>query len=212
MWRDRVDAGRELAEALKHYAGPDAIVIGVPRGGVVVAAEVADLLDAPLDIVVPRKIGAPGNPELAIGAVAGDIEVLNRDLVDTLRVGDEYLEHAIASERQEIERRSALYRQGMPPLVVKDKLVLLVDDGIATGSTTTASARYLKKQSPKRLVLAVPVAPRDAVARLKREVDEFVALATPDVFFAVGQFYGRFEQTQDQEVIDILRLHRPAGV
>ncbi|MHB0912021.1 MAG: phosphoribosyltransferase [Armatimonadota bacterium] len=207
-FEDRADAGRRLAQALEKYRGPDTVVLAVPRGGVVVGYEVAKHLGAPLDVVVPRKIGAPGQPELAIGAVAGDEYVLDESTIRYLGVPERYIAEEVQAEKVEIGRRRALYR-GDGPLDVEGKTVLLVDDGIATGLTIIAAARYLRKMRPARLVLAVPVAPPESIERLRGEVDEVVVLETPEPFWAVGSWYRHFDQTSDREVVDL--LHRAHG-
>jgi putative phosphoribosyl transferase len=204
---DRRDAGRRLAEALGFLRGrPGLVVLAVPRGGVVVGAEVARALKAPLDIVIARKIGAPDNPELAIGAVAPDgTAVFDDEMVQSLGISERYKQAAAEQARQEIERRLRLYRGDRPPLDVAGKTAILTDDGVATGMTTLAAIRYLRKQRPRELVLAVPVGPPDTVAMLSREVDRAVVLYMPEVFWAVGAFYQRFEQTSDEEVVALLR-------
>ena len=204
---DRRDAGRRLAEALGFLRGrPGLVVLAVPRGGVVVGAEVARALKAPLDIVIARKIGAPDNPELAIGAVAPDgTAVFDDEMVQSLGISERYKQAAAEQARQEIERRLRLYRGDRPPLDVAGKTAILTDDGVATGMTTLAAIRYLRKQRPRELVLAVPVGPPDTVAMLSREVDRAVVLYMPEVFWAVGVFYQRFEQTSDEEVVALLR-------
>lgn len=213
MWTDRRDAGRDLAAALDAYAGKDTVVLGIPRGGVVVAAEVASALKAPLDIVVPRKIGAPSNPELAVGAVAGGgIKWLDKDLIGRLGVSESYLQDEIDAQLKEIGRRERSYREGRPAIPLEGKTVILVDDGIATGATTRAAIEYVRRHTPKRLILAVPVAPPAVAQSLRPQVDLLVVLSTPEMFFAVGQFYDRFESTSDEEVIDILRMFRHSAV
>ncbi len=204
---DRRDAGFRLAEKLASLRGrPGLVVLAVPRGGVVVGAEVARALGAPLDIVIARKVGAPDNPELAIGAVAPDgTTVLDEGLVASLGVSDGYIRAAVEHERQEIERRLRAYRGDRPPLDVAGKTVVVVDDGVATGATTLAAIRYLRKQNPGELILAVPVGPPETIQRLSREADRVVVLYTPELFWAVGAFYQRFEQTTDQEVVELLR-------
>jgi len=203
---NRVEAGQRLAAALERYRGPDAIVLAVPRGGVVVGYEAATFLDAPLDVIIPRKIGAPGQPELAIGAIGDDVSVLDEETIMYLHVSEAYIRDEIERQRDEIERRWHLYREDRPFPDVRGKTVILVDDGVATGHTTMAAARALRRKNPGRLVLAVPVAPPESVSRLRPEVDELVVLETPEPFFSVGSWYDEFEQTTDAEVIEL--LHR----
>ncbi len=191
---------------------PGPVVLGIPRGGVMVAYEVAMSLDAPLDVIIPRKVGAPGNPELAIGAVAPDgTLVVDEALVKMLGVDEGYLQEETQRQRAEIERRTDLYRHGRPAAELAGASVILVDDGIATGATVLAALRGLRSQDPARVILAVPVAPPDTLERLAPEADAIVCLATPEPFYAVGQFYRHFEQTSDEEVIDLVdRAHRRA--
>ena len=207
QFRDRHDAGQRLAEALAFLKGrKDLLVLGIPRGGVVVAAEVARALGAPLDVFIARKIGAPGNPELAIGAVAssGDV-VLDERLIAGLRVPADYIEAETARQRQEIARRMAAYRGDRPPPKLAGKTVVLVDDGVATGATTLAALRALRAAKPAELILAVPVGPPDTIARLSAEADQVICLHTPAWFWAVGAFYVDFSQTTDEEVVRLLR-------
>ncbi len=205
-FRDRQDAGQQLAEKLAFLKGrDDLIVLGVPRGGVVVGYYVAQALGCPLDVYITRKIGAPFNPELAIGAVAssGDV-VLDEDLIARMGVSEEYLKEEIARQQREIERRLAAYRGNRPPPDLMDKIVILTDDGVATGATILASIRALKKQPLAELILAVPVGPPDTIKRLGREVDRLICLFTPRLFWAVGAFYTVFDQTSDAEVKRLL--------
>jgi predicted phosphoribosyltransferase len=199
---DRVEAGRALARELQSYAGnPDVLVLGLPRGGVPVAAEVARALGAPLDAVVVRKVGVPGHSELAMGAVAsGAVAVLMHDTVAALGISRPAVERAVAAERAEVARREAAYRTGRPPLDVRGRVVIVVDDGLATGATMTAAVRTLRAQQPRRIVVAVPVASGEAVQALRREADACVALLVPDDFRAVGVWYQEFPQTTDAEV------------
>lgn len=209
IFADRLEAGEQLAKALEHLAGSDCVVLAIPRGGVIVGEVVARALGAPLDVVVPRKVGAPGNPELAIGAVAPGIRVLDPRMVAAFRVSDGYLEREIANQEAEIERRQHAYREGRPPQRVADRIAIVVDDGVATGSTAVAALRWARAQGAARVVLAVPVAPPQALERLRHEADELVVLETPEPFFAVGEWYRNFEQTSDAQVVSALA--RSAG-
>ena len=209
IFADRAEAGSELAESLSRFEGDDVVVLAIPRGGVVVAEPVARRLSAPLDVVVPRKVGAPGNPELGLGAVAPGVRVLDERLVRELGVTPEYLDREIAAQEEEIARRLEVFRRGRPPVDIAARTAIVVDDGVATGGTAVAACRWARAQGAGRVVLAVPVAPRQAVSTLQEEVDELVVLATPDPFFAVGQWYRDFEQVGDEEVAHV--LDRAAG-
>lgn len=204
MFADRWEAGERLGLAVSEVAGDDAIVLGIPRGGVEVAAAVSESIGAPLDVVVPRKVGAPGNPELGLGAVAEGVEVLDHRLIELLGVGEAYLRAEIGAQREEIRRRTALYRGLRPPVAIQGKTVVVVDDGVATGGTAVAALRWARANGAGRVILAVPVAPPEAVRRLRDEADEVVALMTPEPFQAVGQWYGRFSQITDEQVIALL--------
>jgi predicted phosphoribosyltransferase len=204
MFADRVEAGRRLAGALDRFEGEDVVILGVPRGGVEVAAEVARAHGWPLDVVIPRKVGAPLNPELGLGAIAPGVRVLDERMIRQLGVTEDYLDREIAAQEEEIRRRTEAYRKGRAAAVVSGKAAVVVDDGVATGGTAAAALRWAWAQGASRVVLAVPVAPREAVGRLSKEADEVVCLATPDPFFAVGQWYEAFPQTSDQEVVDLL--------
>jgi putative phosphoribosyl transferase len=204
MFADRREAGRRLAEALAHLKGEDVVVLGVPRGGVEVAAEVARAHGWPLDIVIPRKVGAPTNPELGLGAVAEGVRVLDERMIRQLGVTDDYLEREIGAQEEEIRRRTAAYRKGRDAVTVTGKVAVVVDDGVATGGTAAAALRWARDRGASRVILAVPVAPREAVARLSKDADEVVCLAMPEPFFAVGQWYGSFPQTSDREVVALL--------
>lgn len=206
LFRDRIDAGQKLGERLEFLKGePNVLVLGVPRGGVVVAAEVARALDAPLDIFIAHKIGAPSNPELAMGAItsAGDVW-LDADIVRELRLSEEEIARGVTREQGEIARRLAVFRKERAPLDVKNKILVLVDDGVATGATVLVALRALRKLDLARLILAVPVGPVDTLRQLACECDHVVALATPFPFWAVGRFYAQFDQTTDEQVIAIL--------
>jgi putative phosphoribosyl transferase len=197
---DRSDAGHRLAEAVADVVPGPAVVLGIPRGGVVVAVPVARALRAPLDVVVPKKIGAPFNPELGLGAVAPGVRVLDHGLIARLRVSDEYLEREIAREEAEIERRTAAYRAGRPPLDLEGKTAVVVDDGVATGGTAIAAARWARAQRAPTVVFAAPVGPPDTAARLGPACDRVILLVSPFAFAAVGEWYDRFDQVTDDEV------------
>ncbi len=212
LFIDRLEAGRRLAAKLAHVRGRRAVVLALPRGGVPVGYEIARALDAPLDLVLVRKIGAPGQAELAIGAVAeGDPPELVADvrLLAALAVPADYLETAQRQALEEIRRRRAVYLRGRARVPLRGRVASLVDDGIATGATMLAALRAVRREAPQRLVLAVPVAASESLRHLGREVDETVCLATPLEFEAVGQFYLAFPQLSDQDVTDI--LDRAAG-
>ncbi len=204
MFADRREAGRRLAGALERFRGSDAVVLAIPRGGVIVGEEVAGALGLPLDVVVPRKIGAPGNPELGLGAVAPGVVVLDPRMVDVLGVDEAYLEREIAAQEQEIDRRLEAYRAGRPGAEIRGRVAIVVDDGVATGGTAIAAVRWARAQGAQRVVLTVPVAPGASIRLLEEEADEVVVLEAPEPFYAVGEWYRRFEQTADVEVVDAL--------
>ena len=209
MFADRVEAGERLAKALSAYVGRDVVVLAIPRGGVIVAEVVSRELGAPLDVVIPRKIGAPGNPELGLGAIAPGVRVLDPLLIQALHVSDDYLEREIEAEEREIKRRQHAYRGGRPPADLHGKAAIVVDDGVATGGTAVAALRWARAQGASEVVLAVPVAPARSLDRLAHEADEVVVIAAPEPFFAVGEWYERFDQTEDAEVVEA--LGRAAG-
>ena len=204
---NRTEAGRKLAKLLSGYAGrDDVIVLGVPRGGVPVAFEIAQALKAPLDVFLVRKLGAPGHEELAMGAISsGGIRILDHETIDALGVTELDIEATTAREQKELQRRERVYRGGRPPLELHGKTVIVVDDGIATGSSMRAGIKALRHMKPARIVVAVPVAPASTCGRLEREVDEMVCLETPELFYAIGQFYEDFSQVTDEEVQGLLR-------
>jgi putative phosphoribosyl transferase len=207
MFADRHDAGRVLADRLSGYERrKDVIVLGLPRGGVVVAFEVAKALRAPLDVYVVRKLGVPGHEELAFGAIAtGDVRVLNPDVVQAAGVREADIQSATAREQAELERRERAYRGDQPPLDLKGKAVILVDDGLATGASMRTAILSLKAHRPGWVTMAVPTGPISTCRELESEVDEAVCVMTPEPFFGVGQWYLDFSQTTDAEVIDLLR-------
>ncbi|MDK2881917.1 MAG: putative phosphoribosyl transferase [Bacillota bacterium] len=206
MFKDRHAAGVQLAEALKGKVGPNPLILAIPRGGVQVAYTVWERLGGDLDITQPRKIGSPFNPELAVGAVAPDgTRLIDDRLVDRLGISSEYLEREAERERLEAQRRLRLYRGDRPFPCPAGRQVVLVDDGVATGTTALLALRLLKQQGPERLILAVPVAPPETVERLVREADEVVCLLRPEYFQAVGEFYLDFSPVEDREVINLLK-------
>jgi predicted phosphoribosyltransferase len=208
-YADRTDAGRTLGACLEQYKGRDALVLGIPRGGVPVAAEVAKALDAELDVIVARKLGAPGQEELAIGAVtANGGRYLNEELIKAAEVTDKYLQNVISDQMAEAHRREEKFRGGRPAARMLDRIVIVVDDGLATGATMRASVRSVRKAGPSRLVVAVPVGSREACAAIRQEADEVVCLWQPELFWAVGLYYDNFEPTEDEEVSRILQEYQ----
>jgi putative phosphoribosyl transferase len=197
---DRHDAGVRLAAALVDAVTGPAVVLGIPRGGVLVAAPVARALAAPLDVVVPKKVGAPFNPELGLGAVAPGVRVLDLELIARLGVSEAYLDREIEREEAEIERRTAAYRVGRPPLDLQGKTAIVVDDGVATGGTAVAAARWARAQRAPTVVFAAPVGPPETAARLGPACDRVILLLSPRSFSAVGEWYDRFDQVTDDEV------------
>lgn len=210
LFRDRVDAGKRLAERLRHYAGrSDVVVLALPRGGVPVASEVARELGAPLDVFLVRKLGFPGQEELAMGAIAsGGSRVLNRSLLRRLRIPQETVDAVAVRELRELERRERTYRGNEPPPSIRGRTVILVDDGLATGATMHAAAAALRGKDPARLVVAVPVAAASSCEAFADVVDEVVCAQTPEPFMAVGQWYEDFSQTTDEEVRHLLEASR----
>lgn len=212
VFRDRKQAGEQLARELEKYKGKKTVVLAIPRGGVVVGAEVARVLGCPLDVIVTRKIGAPGNPEFAIGAIGPNDQIfLDKETIARYNIPKDYLSTEVGRQGLEMERRERVYREGRPPLELKGKAVILIDDGIATGADVRAAIKSVKCQRPKELVLAVPVGPKETIEVLRKEVDELVCLATSEIFYAVGQFYQEFGQTTDEEVVEILSYYYNLG-
>ena len=206
IFKDRTDAGRLLAEKLVGRIGKNGVVLAIPRGGVVVGAELARKLGLKLDLIIPRKIGSPQNPEVALGAIAQDgAAILDRRLIELLGVTDAELKEIMAYELEEIKRRMSLYRGSANRGNYTGKQIVVVDDGIATGYTMLAALRSARNLRPRELILAIPVAPPETLEILKKEVDHSVCLLTPANFYAVGQFYERFDQTGDEEVVKILK-------
>src|SRR3989344_3395134 len=205
IFKDRQEAGKLLAEKLNKYAGKDTVILAVPRGGVVVAAEVAKRLKVPLDLIIIRKLGAPGNSELAIGAnSSGGSLVLDKELISKLKISSEYIKNEHQKQLLEAKRREKVFRFGRKPLKIFGKTIILIDDGLATGSTIMAAITTIKQKSPKKIILAVPVAPLSTVKRIEPEVDSLIVLNTPENFYAIGQFYSYFPQVADDEVIGLL--------
>lgn len=209
MFADRIDAGIRLAARLSHLQGRDVIVVGLPRGGVPVAYQVARSLGVPLDVILVRKLGVPFQPELAMGAIGEDgVRVLSDDVVAMAGVGDRELAEVEARERQELERRADRYRSGRQRFPLEGKVVVVVDDGVATGATARAACQVTRRHGAARVVLAVPIAPDGWTSRMGGAADEYVAVATPSLFWAIGQFYRDFAPTEDDEVIRYLDRSR----
>ncbi|HLG06128.1 MAG TPA: phosphoribosyltransferase family protein [Gemmatimonadales bacterium] len=211
IFRDRAAAGRDLAALLQRYRSEDPVVLGLVRGGVAVAAEVASALEAPLDVLVVRKVGVPGHPELAMGAVASGVTWFNEPLIAELGIPREEVDRVVQSETEEAERREALFREGHPTLPVQGRTVILVDDGLATGATAVAGLRVLRRGGAHRLVFAAPVCSREGARRVEREADELVCASRPDDFFAVSQAYRSFPQLTDTDVRQHLQAARPGA-
>ena len=205
MFDDRAEAGRRLADQLGHLEALDPIVLGLPRGGVPVAFEVANTLGVALDVIVVRKLGVPGRAELAMGAIGEDgVKIVNRNVVDSMGISDDALARVEGQERLELDRRVRRFRGDRPRRSVEGRTVIIVDDGIATGSTAKAACVVARAQGASRVVLAVPVAPPGWTATMSDAADEYIALATPDPFLAIGWFYRDFSQTTDDEVVECL--------
>jgi predicted phosphoribosyltransferase len=214
LFKDRFDAGRKLAQQLTEYKGQDnLLVLGLPRGGVPVAFEVAEELNAPLDIFLVRKLGLPGHEELAMGAIAsGGVRVLNEDVINSLDIPPRVIDAVAVREQEELERRAREYRGDRPADPIRGKTVILVDDGLATGSSMLAAVEALRLQRPAKIVVAVPIAPPETCERVAEEADQVVCAATPEPFFGVGLWYQNFTQTSDAEVRRLLaeadRVHQ----
>lgn len=207
MFINRQDAGRQLVEPIRRFAGAAPVVLALPRGGVVVGFEIASALPAPLDLVLVRKIGAPWHPELAVAAVVdgpSPVLVVNDDIVRALGLPEDYLLRERDRQLGEIERRRAVYLAGRPRVEVAGRTAIVVDDGLATGATARAALKAIRQMRPARIILAVPVAPPDTLAMLEEECDQIVCPTVPDHFTAIGAFYGDFTQVEDAEVVDLL--------
>jgi len=213
IFKNRQDAGQKLATKLTEFSNQkDVIILALPRGGVVNAYEIAQQLNLPLDLVVPRKIGAPFNEEYAIGAIteSGD-GIFDQESIEALKVDSAYIDKTVALEKKEAQRRLKTYRQNRPPVDLTNKTVILVDDGIATGLTMRAAIKSIKGEKPKKIIVAVPVSAKDSLQIIKKEVDQVICLDTPIFFGAVAAFYKNFEQTEDKEVIDLMELAKDFG-
>jgi putative phosphoribosyl transferase len=209
-FKNREDAGRRLAKRLAAWHDEDVVVLGLPRGGVPVAYEVALALGAPLDVIIVRKLGVPVQPELGMGALGEDgVRVLNSDVIELARIGEHELEAVEHRERAEVTRRSQQFRGDRPRILLEGRVVVIIDDGIATGSTARAACAVARAHGARRVVLATPVAPPSAAQELRSAADEVVVLETPQHFFAIGEWYDDFSQTPDREVTDL--LERAAG-
>ena len=212
-FHDRTDAGRQLASLLTVHADrDDVVVLALPRGGVPVAVEVTRSLGAPLDVFLVRKLGVPGHPELAMGAIAtGGVQVLNEDVIDELGIPHALVEEATVRERLELERRDRLYRGDRPTPLLTSRTVILIDDGVATGSTMEAAVSALRQHNPSRIIVAAPIGAKEACLRLERVADDVVCAYTPAPFDAVGRWYERFDQVSDEEVIGWIQKLEAGG-
>ncbi len=205
-FKDRRDGGKKLAERLGKYKGDDPLILALPRGGIETGYEVARELDAELDVIVVRKLGAPSNPEFGFGAIgAGDTRVINEQTVKRLGLSEDEIERVAEKERKELNRRLEKYRGNRELPGIEGRTVIIVDDGMATGGTAMAAVQTTRAQNPEKLILAVPVSPPDSADKLRDEVDDLICLETPSAFMAVGQWYSRFGQTSDDRVIELLR-------
>jgi len=206
LFTDRVDAGKKLAKELSKYANrSDVLILALPRGGVPVAFEVAKELNVKMDVFIVRKLGVPGNEELAMGAISSDnIRVLNEDIVRSFQIPERVINMVAENELKELERRERTYRGDSPKPVISGSIVILIDDGLATGATMRAAASAIKTKNPAKIVVAVPTGARDTCELFGREVDEVICIATPEPFYGVGAWYGNFSQTTDEEVCELL--------
>lgn len=201
----RVEAGQLLAQQLKKYRGQKTAVLGIPRGGIIIAQQISDLLEADLDIVLSHKLGAPGNPELAIGAVCEDGKLFIDERISSyVGADDSYIEQEKARQLQQMTRRIELYREVLPKLPLKARIVIITDDGIATGATMQAALWAVRQENPKKIIAALPVGPEDTLKRLSKDTDQTICLQSPPFFSALSQFYLQFTQVEDQELLEIL--------
>jgi len=207
IFKDRIDAGKQLADKLEEFKdNKDVVLLALPRGGIILAYEVAKKINAPIDIVVPRKIGAPGNEEFAIGAITESGEgIFDDDIINSYGISKEYIDQKVAEEKKEAERRLKVYRGKKKAINLKDKTVILIDDGIATGNTIFAAIKSVKSKSPKKIIVAVPVLPPDTIGPVEKVVDELIYIDAPPMFGAIGRFYEFFGQTRDEEVVEIMK-------
>lgn len=212
LFADRTEAGEALAAEVEHLRGGDCLVLGLPRGGVPVGFRVAERLEAPLDVLLVRKLGAPHRPELALGAIGeGGVKVVDWERAERLRVSEEYLREVVERERAELRRQADLFRAGRPGMDPAGRTAVIVDDGVATGSTALAACRVARRAGARRVVMAAPVAPRGWEENFRGAADECAAVAAPARFWAIGLFYRDFRPTPDREVMDLLARSRPDG-
>ncbi len=206
---DRTEAGRLLGKALQSYANrPEVIVLALPRGGVPVGFEVAKALNAPLDLMLVRKLGVPGHRELAMGAIAtGDAKILNKNVIDMYGISDETIDQVAAAEKDELQRRFRVYRDDLPEPDLTNRCVILVDDGVATGATIRAAVAGLRETGASEIVVAVPIGASDTLDRMRKEADQVISLAVPDMLYSIGQWYLDFSQVSDEEVCELLSSH-----
>jgi len=206
LFQDRTDAGQQLAQKLNEYAGrPDVVVLALPRGGVPVAYEVAQALQAPLDVFLVRKLSLPGHEELAMGAIAsGGVRILNQEVINAMRIPGDVIDAISQREQQELARQEQLYRNDNPTPSLQDQIAILVDDGLATGASMAAAVMALRAREPEEIVVAVPIGDTESCERFAQRVDRMICLETPDPFFGVGLWYENFTQVRDEEVRDLL--------
>jgi putative phosphoribosyl transferase len=207
IFKDRIDAGKQLADKLgKFKDNKDVVLLALPRGGIILAYEVAKKINAPIDIVVPRKIGAPDNEEFAIGAITETGEgIFDDDIINSYGISKEYIDQKVEEEKKEAERRLKVYRGKNKAIALKNKIVILIDDGIATGNTIFAAIKSVKSKKPKKIIVAVPILPPDTIGPVEKVVDELIYIDAPVIFGAIGKFYKVFGQTRDKEVVEIMK-------